>query len=170
MDLTGSWRYVQEIARERLEHNKTKRHVSDYGTAIELLGAAGELAARRFLGLDEHLHTQLDNGVDIRWRGYTIDVKSTHLTPKIEHRYLQWPQSKPIIAELIVMTAVNLRTKQAVVLGYTEKPIITKAPINYERDYPCHEVPVRDLNPAWELLVIDRKRYKHAYSYMGQFR
>jgi hypothetical protein len=167
MDLTGSWRYVQEIARQRLEHNITKRHVSDYGTGIELLGAAGELAARRFLGLDEHLHTHLDDGVDIRWRGHTIDVKTTHLTPKIEYRFLQWTKDKPVVADLVLMAAVNLRTKQATILGYTEKNNIMRAPINYTRDYPCHEVPVRDLKPAWELLVLDSRRHKHAYQYLG---
>ena len=65
MDLGAQWQYIEQVAAERLQNNKTKRHVSHYGTYIEVIGAAGELAAHRFLGLPETLHTHLDGGCDM---------------------------------------------------------------------------------------------------------
>ena len=96
MDLSRSWKYIEYIARQRLKHNQTKRHVSDYGTEIEIIGAAGELAARRFLGLSDKLHFRFDQGVDIKTPSRSIDVKATKLTPLLRHRYLQWPKKKPV--------------------------------------------------------------------------
>ena len=43
MDLSGSWLYIERIARSRLAHNKSRYHVSEYGDGIETLGVAGEL-------------------------------------------------------------------------------------------------------------------------------
>jgi hypothetical protein len=45
MNLSAHWHYIEDIARRRLEHNKTENHISRYGSQIEVLGAAGELAA-----------------------------------------------------------------------------------------------------------------------------
>ena len=101
MDLKASWPYIVEVVRQRLAHNKTEYHISDYGTDIEILGAAGELAARRFLGVSEILHTEFDGGTDIYWNGIRIDVKATHLTPKVNHRYLQYPERKSVKADMV---------------------------------------------------------------------
>jgi hypothetical protein len=160
MDLTADWKYIEEVAAERLQHNKTFRHVSRYGTEIEIIGAAGELAARRFLGLSEDLHTHFDGGTDIEWRNTTIDVKSTHLTKYIHHRFLQWRMGKPIRAQIILMTGVDTRRKQAAILGYAYKHEIESAEINYTRFNPCHEIPVPRLHAAWELLVPERKSWR----------
>ena len=65
MDLSGSWDYIREIARSRLAHNKTSHHVSEFGEGIELIGVAGEIVARRFLGLPETIHQRFDGGVDL---------------------------------------------------------------------------------------------------------
>ena len=65
MDLSGSWPYIESTARDRLSHNKTRRHVSDYGEGIEVIGVAGEIVVRRFLGLCEEVHDGFDNGVDM---------------------------------------------------------------------------------------------------------
>lgn len=157
MDLSGSWDYIEQVARERLSHNKTSHHVSEYGPEIETLGAAGELAARRFLGLDERLHTYFDGGADIRFGGKTIDVKATHLTPKIGYRFLQWPEWKPIKAQIILMTAVHLVERKAVVIGYATRAEISRADINMTRAYPCHEISVKELHPASELLTLEHR-------------
>jgi hypothetical protein len=36
MDLSCSWDYSEYVAQTRLQNNKTKRHVSNYGTEIEV--------------------------------------------------------------------------------------------------------------------------------------
>ena len=156
MDLSASWPYLEEVARRRLAHNKTERHVSDYGPEIETLGAAGELAARRFLGMIETLHESFDGGADLIWRGWRVDVKATHLTPKVDHRFLQWPENKPIKADIILMTAIDLKHKTGVVMGYAFAGEIIAASVNYNRDYPCFEIPITQLHPAWELVVPGR--------------
>ena len=153
MDLRASWPYIVEVARQRLAHNKTENHVSDYGEDIEILGAAGELAARRFLGVSELLHTEFDGGIDIVWNGIRIDVKATHLTPKVNNRYLQWFEEKPVKADIVLLTAVHLNLKRAAVIGYATRREVLNAPVNYERDYPCHEISVRQLHPSWELIM-----------------
>lgn len=153
MDLSASWDYIADIARRRLEHNQTGRHVSDYGPEIEVLGAAGELAARRFLGLDERLHENFDGGADLRWYGRRVDVKATHLTPRVHYRFLQWPEWKPVIADIVLMAVVDMRTRTATILGYANRTEVLEAPINPERAYPCHEIPITALHPAWELVV-----------------
>ena len=77
MDLGAQWQYIEQVAAERLQNNITRRHVSQYGTYIEVIGAAGELAARRFLGLPETLHTHLDDRCDMFYKGMSIDTQAT---------------------------------------------------------------------------------------------
>lgn len=149
-------RQLEQIAEERLEHCKTSRHVDRYGPGIELLGAAGELAARRFLGLPEELHNEFDGGKDMVWHGLKIDVETTVLTSKIHYRYLQWPYYKSIKADIILMVAVDTDSHQATVLGYAIPEDIKAAPVNTERYVPCHEIPIPNLRPAWELAIMDR--------------
>ncbi len=156
MDLSASWDYLEQTASFRLAHNKTPRHVSQYGPDIELMGAAGELAARRFLGLPETLHTSFDHGADIIWNDLRLDVKATHLTARFDHRFLQWAVWKRIKSDIVVMTAIDMRQKFGVVIGYAFKGDIEVAPINSDRETPCHEIPVRELRPAWELLLLNK--------------
>jgi len=153
MDLSGSWEYIQKISKSRLANNKTIHHVSEYGEGIEVLGAAGEVVARRFLGLPEKLHEGFDNGIDIWTHGMKIDVKATVLTPKMAYRYLQWPTWKPVKSDIILLTAIDPVTMQGTVLGYATKDEIEGAPINEFRHIPCHEIPAVNLHPAWELVV-----------------
>ncbi len=168
MDLSGSWDYIQWVACERLKHNKTSHHVSVFGPEIETLGAAGELAARRFFGLNEELHTRFDGGTDFLLEGMHIDVKTTVLTRRIQRRFLQWPHWKPVKADLVLMTAVNPDRKIAVVIGYATKSEILHAPVNSLRAYPCNEIPVQELHPASDLLTIAHRRPK-AYPVRRRF-
>jgi hypothetical protein len=154
MDLSGSWAYLEQVASHRLENNKTAWHISRYGTDIELLGAAGELAARRYLGLPERLGEHFDGGYDLSYKGYTIDVKATHLTPRLAYRSLQWPEWKPLKADIVLMTAVDLKEKIAAMVGYAYKHEVLEAHINHERAVPCHEIPTISLHPTWELLAV----------------
>src|SRR6186997_1989303 len=101
MDLSQAWPYIEQVATHRLANNKTKRHVTGYGEYIEVIGAAGELAARHFLQLPEDLHEHFDGGADIHYKGIRIDVKATIWTPKLTHRFLQWPIWKPVKANVV---------------------------------------------------------------------
>jgi len=156
MDFSREWKYLQQVSEKRLLNNKTSRHVSKYGEEIELIGAVGELAARRFLGLPQSLHETFDHGVDLIWRGKAIDVKATHLTPKIMYRFLQWPEWKTIKADIVLMTAVNLYDKSAVVLGFAYARELMNAEVNNEREIPCHEIAVPKLHPPYLLIAPGR--------------
>ena len=153
MNLSGSWQYIEDTARNRLAHNKTKRHVSDYGEGIEVIGVAGELLVRRFLGLAEHVHEGFDHGVDIHYFGMRMDVKATVLTPNANFRYLQWANWKKVRADYIIMTVVDPINRLGTIIGYVTKDEILAAPINPNRTTPCHEIPFTSLHPAWELIV-----------------
>lgn len=151
MDLSSSWQYITDVARSRLAHNKTSHHVYEYGEGIEVLGVAGEIVARRFLGLSEKLHCGFDGGVDLSYATMKIDVKATVLTPNIRHRFLQWPEGKRVRADVILLTAIDPITKIGTVMGYATRNDVQTAPINRSRFQPCYEIPVTSLRPAWEL-------------------
>lgn len=154
MDLGGSWKYIEDVARSRLANNKTKHHVSDYGDGIETLGVAGELLARRFLGLDEKLHGGFDGGYDFVFAGMKVDVKATVLTPNIGFRFLQWPEWKEVKCQVVLMTAIDPVSRHGTMIGYATKDEVKKAPINSMRPIPCHEIAVKDLRPVYELVGI----------------
>jgi hypothetical protein len=152
MDLSGSWDYILRIAGSRLASNKTRYHIDQFGDELEIIGTAGEVAARRFLGMDEALHTGFDGGVDLLYDGLKVDVKTTRLTPKVEHRFLQYPIMKDIHADIVLMVAVEPGEKIATVLGYATKAQILRHAVNRDRLLPCREVPIRELTPPWRLL------------------
>jgi hypothetical protein len=163
MDLTGSWPYIERIARSRLAHNKTRHHVSEYGEGIETLGVAGELVARRFLGLDEKLHDRFDGGHDFLFAGKTVDVKATVLTPNIAYRYLQWAEWKPVKAQVVLMTGVDPITRQGIVIGYATKEEVLQSPINRSRFNPCHEIPISELHPVYGLVAAHLRFIQRGY-------
>ena len=132
-----------------MAHNKTPRHVSLFGTQIETIGAAGELAARRFLGLPEVLHTHFDGGTDLIVSGTRIDVKATRWDPA--HKYLQWPYWKWVKAPIILMTKVDLSDKRALVVGYATREDILSSGINMQRATWCYEISIKDLRKASDL-------------------
>jgi hypothetical protein len=154
MDLSRSWAYIEQVANHRLENNKTERHVAEYGTYIEVIGAAGELAARRFLGLSEELHEHFDGGTDLFYKDIRVDVKATVWTTKIARRYLQYPIWKPVRADVVLLTAINIDRRSALILGYARPDDLKRAPVNNTRDYPCVEIPIPKLRKAsWLLLA-----------------
>ncbi len=161
MDIGPSKDYILSVARQRLARNQTIRQVNKFGTEIETLGAAGELAALRFLGLDERLHTGFDDGVDLHFRGFPIDVKATK-ADNLPGRHLQWPVHKPIKALIILMTAVNLSNWTAEMIGFAFREEIQSAHINYARYTPCYELPIVSLHNPWSLFNFEelRKRYR----------
>jgi len=156
MDLSGDWRYLNNIAKKRLNNNWTSRQVTKYKN-LEILGAAGELAARRYLGLPEKIHTNFDGGADLFWRDRKVDVKATNLTKHFQYRFLQWPIDKPIEADIILMTVVSIKEKQACVIGFAYKNEVLKSKINHTRHYPCREIALTDLHPAWELFTLSQR-------------
>jgi hypothetical protein len=153
VDLSAHWSLIVRIATKRLENNKTSFHVSEFGEKLEVLGAAGEVAARLFLGASLDLNTHFDGGVDIYYGQYKIDVKATELTPGFQYKFLQWPELKKLKADILVMTGVNLETKHAAIIGYVTAKMMQGAPINRSRPRPCMEIPLLALLPPWELVV-----------------
>ncbi len=152
MDLRPDWNYILNISDQRRKNNHTPWHINE--TYLEVIGTAGELAARRFLGLPEELHINFDGGTDLRWKGYRVDIKSTILTPKIEFRFLQWPIRKRLKADIVLMMAVSEEQQLAVPTGWVFAHEVAAAPVNRKRDFPCHEISVRELRPGWELFSL----------------
>jgi hypothetical protein len=150
--LRRQWPYIEGVARARLANNKTSRHVSEYGDQIEVVGAAGELAARICFGLPADLGTHFDGGTDFIYHGMRIDVKATQWTRRIQFRFLQWPLWKPIKADVILLTAIDDDDKNALLVGYATRTEIALAQINTSRDDPCHEIAVQNLHPIRELM------------------
>ncbi len=154
MDLSGHWEFIKDVASQRLSHNKTKRHVEKYGTALEVRGAAAEVAARLYFGLDPHdIHTHFDNGVDLEYAGYTIDVKSTKLVRTMEFRALQWAIDRKVVPDVVLFVGIQMSQKVAAMLGYAWKWEVKRAAVNFQRNQPCYEIPVPMLHPAWELIA-----------------
>jgi hypothetical protein len=156
MNLAADWVYIQDLANKRRRENQTQWHIDE--EYLETLGAAGELAARRFLGLDEALHEGFDDGVDLLWKGWKVDVKTTLLTRKIGYRYLQWPENKPIKADIVFMVTVDLESQEAVPVGFATRQELEAAPVNTERKYPCREIPFVHLHAPWEMYAVSTRR------------
>lgn len=157
--LRKNWRAIEEVARKRLKNNsKTKHHRKEFGNELEIMGAAGEIAARRFLKLPLWLQTTFDNGIDLEWRGHTVDVKATRWVPTIMSRYLQWPKTKNIKADLILMTAIDFEQKKAILLGFCSREELERAPVNEKRDIPCMEVPVTSLRKPEKLFDLNQRQ------------
>lgn len=49
MNLQADWGYTLEVAERRLRNDKTHRHIVSEKGRLEIVGAGGEVAARRFL-------------------------------------------------------------------------------------------------------------------------
>lgn len=150
MDLSSDWPYIQHIAAERLRHNKTALHRANYGTEIEVMGAAGELAARRYLGLSEELGTHFDGGVDLSLHGLTVDIKSTRPWSK----WLQVAYYKRVVADVILMMSVHMKRQAARPFGFAWREEILAAPLDLRMDDACHHIPVEELHPVRELLHV----------------
>jgi hypothetical protein len=148
MNLSSDWPYIQQIAAERLRNNKTPRHRAKYGTEIEVMGAAGELAARRFLGLPENLGTTFDGGIDLYLHGITVDVKST----KPSSKWLQVAYYKRVAADMILMMFVDTNRFEARPVGFAWRGEVLNAPLDLLMDDPCHRISIDDLHTPKELL------------------
>jgi len=134
----------------RLENNKTVNHQSQYGTEIELMGAAGELAALRYFGYREVLGTHFDGGRDMVWRGWDIDVKSTKMQ-NLPYGFLQWPTHKTIKSDIIVLVGIEITTLEFEIVGFAFKQEFDRLDINEKADQPCWEIAMKNLHPTCEL-------------------
>lgn len=158
MNLAKDWPYIERVAAARLKNNsQRKRHVSQFGEIIEVAGAAGELAARRYFGLPEELHTSTDGGVDFIWKNMTFDVKTIQLFEKTPFLYLQWPAGKPFKSEIILVVAVDRKEKQATIVGWSTKDVVRNCKVNPNRPIPCHELPLKELKPVWRLFCMQNQ-------------
>lgn len=155
MNLGADWAYINKIAQERYAGVKTKWSVVKYGDKLEIMGAAGEIAVRRLLRIDPRLHVGMDDGVDIIWRGHTIDVKTTTKFPRVELTMLRWPLTKSVKADIIVLVLFNEKEKEADIVGYIPGSEVTKGTINNKVDIPCYEIPATKFRCIYNLLDPD---------------
>jgi hypothetical protein len=159
MDLSGSWEYIEDVARSRLAHNKTPHHCYQFGPQIEILGVAGELLARRFLGLPEDLHTGFDGGCDLLYRNLRVDVKACRFSRNLTHFFLQFPAAKPVKAQIVFLTAIDMREQSGFPVGFAFAREVRIAPINNQAMVACHEIPVPKLHQPYELNLLLEKRW-----------
>ena len=152
MNLGPYWPYIEDISRQRLANNKTSRHIPNDGQ-LELIGAAGELAARLFYGLSTELGVHFDGGHDFEVGDITVDVKATPMTGGAAYRYLQWPTWKEIKAQIIVMTIINVKQMTGTLVGFATKEQILASFVNKSRATVCYEIPYVKLSACWELQV-----------------
>lgn len=155
IDLWDVWPYILYIAKERLRYNKTVRHIENDGT-YEILGAAGELAARRFLRMNEKLHIKFDHGADLLLFEGTrkhriVNVKATHWDPY--HHYLLWPTTCHICCDIAMSTLVDIPNKRAKIAGWTTSQAVANATINPKRDQECHEIRLEKLLSPYLLFL-----------------
>jgi hypothetical protein len=157
MNLRDDWDYILKKAQERYSKVRTQWHVNRYGNRLEIMGAAGEVAARRLLRLERDLHVGFDGGIDFMWRGKKVDVKATRKYPHVECTALQWPLTRQINADLIILVLVDAENKEADIVGYITKAELENARTNLSASIPCLEVPTTKFHCIYELL--DNERY-----------
>jgi len=145
------WNYILRVSRTRLKNNRTPFHVESKDGKFEVIGAAGEMAARRYFGLKEELHLHFDGGTDMKFHGLRINVKATEYSLVKPRHFLQWPIEKDINCDVAVMTMVDLLNKRVAVIGFALQDELLVAPINHKRPYTCREIPIRDLHPIADL-------------------
>lgn len=160
IDLKPHWKNIQRVAKIRLASNKTNHHVYRFKNKLEIMGAAGEVAAHLYLGLSPEIHLEFDDGVDLEWRGWTVDVKTARA--EIKRLALQIPlrkiKDRLLNSEIYLLTTVDIKKREANIIGYTWRGAILKAKPNYTRPVPCKEIYAWDLYEPSRLKNIRRKR------------
>jgi len=160
MLITDAWDYILDVARERLVANFHRHNSHRLGDHIEVLGVAGELAARRFLGLPERVLGVGDPGWDIEIPStdvlgdpyvWTIDVKSRPWIEGFWRMPLQWPLHKPMRADLALLVFVHLAERRAAVVSFAGKEDLEAAPIDTGGLMPCRLVDPQNMQPATRL-------------------
>lgn len=158
MLLSEHWPYILFVASQRLKNNKTERHIESKDGCFEVQGAAGEILLRLYLGLEPKLHTTFDRGVDMWFRGWSIDNRGTkHREGGMGHLHLQWPQGKLVIAEYIALTAIDIPGQFGTVLGFATKAEMKRAPLNIYRERPCFEIGVAHLYEPQDLFKLEAR-------------
>jgi hypothetical protein len=148
MDLRADWGYILDLAARR-RRSQNQWYIPNDGS-YDIIGAAGELAARRFFGLPEDLHAGYDGGVDFIYRGVKVDVKSTLMRHLRKEGLLQWPRRKEIKADIVLLMCIDLEAQRATPVGYATRDIILNARQNDTSKVPCFEVPIEALeNPCF---------------------
>lgn len=152
LPVADAWGYIQRVARRRMKLNRTRRHYANNGS-LELLGAANEVALRRYLGLGDRLHDSFDGGRDLVYRGVAIDAKATRWSRQPEKLHLQYQWFKERAAPVLVLGMVSVKRRRVRLLGYAYASQLLAQPVNSERPTPCRELPVTELEPMWKLRV-----------------
>jgi hypothetical protein len=95
-------------------------------------GILGEWAVGRLLGIENRLDTDVyeygDDGVDLRYRGRTIDVKT--VGPRASDPELWVDVTRPLHADYYVLVQ-QLSTARLRIIGYAPRKTVANA---YERD------------------------------------
>jgi hypothetical protein len=151
--------YILAVAEQRLRLNKHRKgHVSHWGDQLEKIGAAGELAARLLLSASPtKLSNGFDDGVDLYWRGYAIDVKSIMPTKPLGRYNLRIPVTSSLTADIFLLMAADVEEWKAFPIGWAWREEVAQAPINLQAYNPCRDIPVPELHRLWELYDLDPK-------------
>ena len=128
-----------------------RRLAADWkGTATRhLLGKLGEFSLARPLGIADHVDTEIypdggDGGVDLRYRGATIDVKTVG-----QHRRdpaLTVDAFEPLTADYYALASRVSKTDVRLV-GYAPREFVANAPVEYHEGEPYHLVEQHYLYP-----------------------
>lgn len=145
---------LERIAGLRLANNQTERHNPDVGVEGEMVGAGVELALRRLVGAKDELHIEHDGGWDLVYRGKGIDCKGSPWAPGWEHFHLQIPHYVEWVAPYLVFGLFNIERGWARLLGFAPGEWFREIELDKTMPIPCRRLPIAELRPIWELLVI----------------
>lgn len=150
---------IVHVPEERLyafrEHARRRSETWDGTIDEHLLGFLGEFGLARPLGVTESLDTEIyadggDGGVDLRYRGATIDVKTVG-----RHRRdpaLTVNAYEPLTADYYAL-ASRISETDLRLIGYTPREFVANAPILSYEGQPYHLVDQRYLFPFITSLV-----------------
>jgi hypothetical protein len=133
---------ISEVARRLAEQwNGTTRNFE--------IGLLGESGVRNLLGIDEDINTEVytdggDGGIDLNYRGATIDVKTVG-----QHRSdpaLTVDAYKPLRADYYAL-ASRISKTDVRLIGYAPRQFVANAPTKQHNGEPYHFVDQRYLFP-----------------------
>ena len=154
--LTSPEMYAAKAVAFQIQLGKEKSGVSNArickrdDLAINLEGQLGEVAVCKHLGLNycPDIHASGDGGVDYRYRGSSLQIKST------QTRYLLFPKKENMICDYAILTAASKDKNNLVYLqGWIDHDTwhSTCEPMEFIQGVRSYGVHARNLKPMKEL-------------------
>lgn len=144
---------IKRVTDMRRKESHSRFHV-ELGDYVEEMGVAGELAARLELKLPLEIHTGFDNGTDLIYHGWNVDVKTTKWVDGYGYRSLQWPATKPINCDIAVVFVTDVNRWIVKPIGFAFRKEIESSPIDDTKQLPCHSIPFKKLHSVDDLKKI----------------